>query len=149
MVRVFANGPGDLDSISGRVITKTQKMVLDASLLNTQHYMVRIKGKVEQSKEMSSTLPYTLMKELLTREPSGHPWLRSPTLLCLMSIFIPFEFFTPMLIECFLQSLLVSRTFLSIRADLKVSVVWMVSVLSQIFNSPNLILGLRWAFQVH
>ena len=26
-------------------------MVLDASLLNTQHYKVRIKGKVEQSKE--------------------------------------------------------------------------------------------------
>ena len=26
-------------------------MVLDASLLNTQHYKVRIKGKVEQSRE--------------------------------------------------------------------------------------------------
>ena len=26
-------------------------MVLDASLLNTQHYEVRIKGKVEQSRE--------------------------------------------------------------------------------------------------
>ena len=50
-VRVFANGPGDLDSIPGRVIPKTQKMVLDASLLNTQHYKVRIKGKVEQSRE--------------------------------------------------------------------------------------------------
>ena len=37
MVRVFANGPGDLGSIPGRVITKTQKMVLDASLLNTQY----------------------------------------------------------------------------------------------------------------
>ena len=32
-VRVFANGPGDLGSIPGRVIPKTQKMVLDASLL--------------------------------------------------------------------------------------------------------------------
>ena len=32
-------------SITGRVISKTQKMVLDASLLNTQHYKVRIKGK--------------------------------------------------------------------------------------------------------
>ena len=50
-VRVFANGPGDLGSIPGRVIPKTQKMVLDASLLNTQHYKVRIKGKVEQSWE--------------------------------------------------------------------------------------------------
>ena len=50
-VRVFANGPGDLGSIPDRVIPKTQKMVLDASLLNTQHYKVRIKGKVEQSRE--------------------------------------------------------------------------------------------------
>ena len=30
-------------------------MVLDATLLNTQHYKVRINGKVEQSKERSST----------------------------------------------------------------------------------------------
>ena len=50
-VRVFANGPGDLGSIPGRVMPKTQKMVLDASLLNTQHYKVRIKGKVKQSRE--------------------------------------------------------------------------------------------------
>ena len=59
MCRVFANGPGDRDSILGRVIPKTQKMVLDAVLLNTQHYKVRIKGKVEQSREWSSALPYT------------------------------------------------------------------------------------------
>ena len=58
-VRVFANGPGDLGSIPGRVIPKTQKMVLDATLLNTQHYKVWIKGKVEQSRERSSILPYT------------------------------------------------------------------------------------------
>ena len=57
-VRVFTNGPGDLGSIPGRVIPKTQKMILDASLLNTQHYKVRIKGKVEQSRERSSALPY-------------------------------------------------------------------------------------------
>ena len=48
---MFANGPGDLGSIPGRVIPKTQKMVLDASLLSTQHYKVRIKGKVEQSRK--------------------------------------------------------------------------------------------------
>ena len=41
------NDPGDRGSISGRVIQKTQKMVLDAALLNTQHYKVRIKCKVE------------------------------------------------------------------------------------------------------
>ena len=56
---VFANGPGDRGSIPGGVIPKTQKMVLDAPLLNTQHYKVGIKGKVEQSRERSSTLSYT------------------------------------------------------------------------------------------
>ena len=54
MSSVFANGPGDRGSIQGRVISKTQKMVLDATLLNTQHYKVRIKGKVKQSREWSS-----------------------------------------------------------------------------------------------
>ena len=56
--RVFANGPGNLGSIPGRVIPKTLKMVLDTSLLNTQQYKVRIKGKLEQSRERISALPY-------------------------------------------------------------------------------------------
>ena len=55
------DGPGDLCSIPGRVIPKTQKMVIDASLHNTQHYKVGIKGKVEKSRERSSALQYTLM----------------------------------------------------------------------------------------
>ena len=38
---------------------KDSKMLLDAALLNTQHYKVRIKIKVEQSREKSSTLPYS------------------------------------------------------------------------------------------
>ena len=59
MYRVYANGPGDRGSIPGRVIPKTQKMVLDATLLNTQYYEVRIKGKVEQFREWGSALPYT------------------------------------------------------------------------------------------
>ena len=59
MSRVFTNGLGDQGSIPGRVLLKTQKMLLDAALLNTQQYKVRIKGKVEQSKEWSSTLPNT------------------------------------------------------------------------------------------
>ena len=58
--------------VLGRVIPKTQKMVLDAALLNTQHYKVRIKGKVEQSRERSNPGK---------REPSGNPRLRSLTLL--------------------------------------------------------------------
>ena len=53
-VRVFSNGPGDLGSIP-------LKMELDTTLLNTQHYKVRFKGKVEQSREWSSALPYTLV----------------------------------------------------------------------------------------
>ena len=61
MVRVFANGPGDLGSVPDRVIPKTLEMVLDACLLNTQHNKVRIKGKVEKSRERSSALPYTLV----------------------------------------------------------------------------------------
>ena len=47
MSRVFTNGPGDRDSIPGRVLPKTQEMVLDAALLSTQHYKVSIKGKEE------------------------------------------------------------------------------------------------------
>ena len=54
-------GPGDWGSVLGWVIPKTQKMVLDAALLNTQHHNVRIKGKVEQFKEWSSTHTYTLV----------------------------------------------------------------------------------------
>ena len=61
MSRVFANSPEDRGSIPGQVIPKTQKMVLDMTLLNTQHYKVRIKGKVEQSREWSSALPYNLV----------------------------------------------------------------------------------------
>ena len=55
--RVFARGLKDRSSVPGRFIPKTQKMVLDTSLLRTQHYKVRIKGKVEQSRGRSSALP--------------------------------------------------------------------------------------------
>ena len=66
--RLFAYGPRVRGSIAGLVITKTLKMVLDSSLLNTQHYKVRIKGKVEQSREWSSALPFTLVLKLMKRE---------------------------------------------------------------------------------
>ena len=56
--RVFANGPGDLGSIPGRVIPKTLKMVLDTSLLNTQQYKVYMR---EQSRGRRNALPYTLV----------------------------------------------------------------------------------------
>ena len=72
-VRVFANGPGGQGSISGRVIPKTQKMVLDASLLDTQHYKARIKGKVEQSRERSSGLPLHLDVVAIEKGAFGSP----------------------------------------------------------------------------
>ena len=44
---LFANGPRGCGSLPGRIIPKTKKkIVFDAALLNTQHYKVRIKGKV-------------------------------------------------------------------------------------------------------
>ena len=51
--RVFANGPGC-------ILSTTLKMVPDTSLLNTQQYKVRIKGKVEQSRERSKRPPLHL-----------------------------------------------------------------------------------------
>ena len=50
-VGVFANALRDLGLISGQVISKTHKMVLNPFLLNTQQYKVRMKDKVEQSRE--------------------------------------------------------------------------------------------------
>ena len=52
MSRVFANGPEDRGSI---------QMVLDAALLNTLHHKVRIKGKLEESRDWRSAIPYTLV----------------------------------------------------------------------------------------
>ena len=71
MSRVFGNGPGDRSPIPSWVITKTQKMVLDDTLLNTQHYKVNIKGKEDQFRER-------------VREPSsqlrqGLPTYKTPT----------------------------------------------------------------------
>ena len=43
------------------VQSQTQKMVFDATLLNTQYYKVSIKGKMEQSKERSTAFSYTLV----------------------------------------------------------------------------------------
>ena len=70
---VFSSGPGDQGTIPGRVILKTQKMILDTALFNTQHYKVRIKSKVEQSREWSSTLPQYLAVVAIEKVPFGHP----------------------------------------------------------------------------
>ena len=57
---MFSDGAGDQVSIPDRVIPKIQEMVLYVFLLNTQYYKVRIKSKMEQSRERNSALPYTL-----------------------------------------------------------------------------------------
>ena len=59
--RLFANGLGEQGSIPGGVLPKTLKMVLDTSLLNTQHHKAYIKDKVEQSRGRSNALSYTLV----------------------------------------------------------------------------------------
>ena len=60
---MFTNGLVDRGSILDRTTPKTQKMVLNAVLLNNQHYKVSIKSKVEQSR-----------KEVA---PSSTPWCSS------------------------------------------------------------------------
>ena len=79
MVKVFANGPGDLGSIPGCVIPNTFKMVLDTSLLNTQQYKIRIKGKVEQFRELRPPLQVGVVAI-----EKGALW--SPTLLFISNI---------------------------------------------------------------
>ena len=54
---MFDNGLGDRGSIPGHIISKTQKMVFDTALLCTRYNKVRIKRKVEQPWEWSSTPP--------------------------------------------------------------------------------------------
>ena len=72
-------------SIPGRVIPKNSKMVLDASLLNTQHYEVWIKGKLVaiQGKEKRPLLLHGVVA-IGKREPSGYPRLRSLSILLLL-----------------------------------------------------------------
>ena len=67
--------------IAGWVIPKTQKMVLDASLINTRHYWVSIKDKVEQSRKKVVPSPKLRCSSYWKKNLSGHPRLRSLTLL--------------------------------------------------------------------
>ena len=72
MSTVFANGPGDRGSLPGKSF-QNSKMALDAYSINTQHYKVRIKGKVEQSRLWSSALLYTSWKLLASSYWKGSP----------------------------------------------------------------------------
>ena len=86
MIRGFTNGLEDRGSISGHIIPKTQKMVFQASLLNTQHYKVRIKGKMEQSKKKNSALPLHLDVIIMSRCQHGSPWPSLATRVYLLSL---------------------------------------------------------------
>ena len=59
--RVFTNGLGKWATVPSQIMPESQKMVLDASLLNTQHYKIGIKSKVGKSKERSCALSYILV----------------------------------------------------------------------------------------
>ena len=83
MIIVFANGPGNWCSIPSRVIPKTQKWFLRLPCL-TQHYKVRIKGKIEQSRERSSVLPYTSVVAI-EKGAFGLPWTKVTNLTYFMS----------------------------------------------------------------
>ena len=90
MSRVFANGPKDRGSILGQVVPKTFKMLLDGALLNIRYYKVRIKCKVEQSREWSNALPYTSVLLLLKKKEhlppppveGGSPNRLYPVMIC-------------------------------------------------------------------
>ena len=106
-VRVFANGPEDLGSIPGRVIPKTH-----ASLLNTQHYKVRIKGKVEQSREMSSAPPLHLGVVAIKKGAFGSP----STMVTNFTYYYTIqEFFTLALAEDLLQEFVWQQVFSSLQ----------------------------------
>ena len=61
MILLFASGLMSRETgVQSQVESyrRLKKIVLDTALLNTHYYKVRIKGKVEQSSEWSSALPY-------------------------------------------------------------------------------------------
>ena len=80
MVKVFTNGLEDQGLILGRVIPKTQKMVLDASLLSTHHYKVWIKSKWINPGKGVVPSPTSRCSSYWKREPSSRPLLQSANL---------------------------------------------------------------------
>ena len=62
-------------------------MELDTTLLNTQHYKVRFKGKVEQSRERSSALPLHLGVVAIEKGAFGSPSTMVPNFTLLFVTF--------------------------------------------------------------
>ena len=76
----FANSSGDRDSIVGRVISKTQKMVIDAALLSTERYKVR--SRIKWSNPRNQQCPLVQLRVVaIERGAFGLPLTRLPTLL--------------------------------------------------------------------
>ena len=67
MVRVCTNGVRHQGSISGRVTPKAQKMVLHATLLNTQHYKVPIKSEWRNPGKIVAPFPSPLFSSYWKR----------------------------------------------------------------------------------
>ena len=61
MVRLFARAWETWDQSQVESYQRLKKKWYLMLSCLTQHYKVRIKGKVEQSREKSSALPYTLV----------------------------------------------------------------------------------------
>ena len=74
-------------------LSKTLKMVLDTTLLNTQHYKVQFKGKVEQSWDWSSALPWHLGIVAIQKGAFGSPstMVANFTTFTLLSMKCPYE----------------------------------------------------------
>ena len=78
---------------------RLKKMVFDASLFNTKHYKIQIKGRVLQYRERSCALPYTSVLLLMKREPLSRLWLPTSNVLTLYisiirCVYILFSFFS-------------------------------------------------------
>ena len=87
VVRVFANGPGDLGSIPSWVIPKTQKWYLMPPCLTLS--IIRYRSRVKWSNPAKGVAPSPThwCSKLSKREPSGHPRLWSPTMYIYIYIF--------------------------------------------------------------
>ena len=116
-------------------------MVLDTSLLNTRQYKACIKGKVEQSRERSSALPTPQCSSYWKGSlPVAFDNSRQLTYLLLLLSYSLRVDQTTVSRRSFTgvsKSPQVSRTFISILADLNDVVFWIVLIRPPIFNSSS------------
>ena len=89
MVRMFANDLRDQGSVPGRFIPKSQKMVLDAFLLDTQHYKILINSMQSNPGKEVVLSPTPLCSSYWKREPSGCPRLWSVNIYIYIYIYTP------------------------------------------------------------